>query len=454
MKRTISLALPFALVAGTALAACQTSAGGESIGVTQDAVQALDDGTRNLHLEDTIRFQPTQPGANVASGRALFGLAADLETGDSSGALFQGPSVAFGGTVTSNGRTCFTCHRGVKATALGLQPGPISAVVPLTDPLFTGIEADGQGDPDTMYNLDQLGLVKIRPNRFNLTRSESDPVRQGFGWRKSIHLINTAFEHGLLSDMRGRVMFEVDRGAVFSHTQTSDLRFDDLFTVQNSNDLEAFQFSILSDPRLAALLNPSDPMYSTLANDPFYTVPVATQAQKRGRDVFQQSCMTCHNTPNVFNNVSNVEALGDATRPPNFPSFAPAVGRAFNVGVAERNKFNLRFSNYDATTGHYTPIILPVAREDGSTKMLKVTTDPGLGLITTRAADVGRFKVPQLRALVNNAPYFHDNSAATLTEVIDYFNSDAYNCSADGSNYPIHLDADQRADLLAFLKIL
>src|SRR5262249_23595803 len=150
------------------------------------------------------------------------------------------------------------CHRGVQATALGLPPPPLSATIPLTDPLFTGLDADAQGDPDALHNLDQLGLVKYRPHRFNLTRSESDPFRKFFGWRKSIRLVNLAFSAGFLNDARGRTMFEVERGAVFSHTQASDGRFDDLFTVQDGNDLEAFQFGVLSDPRLAALRDPND----------------------------------------------------------------------------------------------------------------------------------------------------------------------------------------------------
>jgi len=83
-----------------------------------------------------------------------------------------------------------------------------------------------------------------------------------------------------------------------------------------------------------------------------------------------------------------------------------------------------------------------------------VTFDLGLGAITGRTEDVGRFKVPQLRGVKHNAPYFHDNSAFSLAEVVDYFNSDAYNRSKDGRKFPIHLDAHQRADLLAFLDIL
>lgn len=68
--------------------------------------------------------------------------------------------------------------------------------------------------------------------------------------------------------------------------------------------------------------------------------------------------------------------------------------------------------------------------------------------------DIGRFKVPQLRMLLNNAPYFHDNSAATIEEVVDYFLSDWYNNSPDGRNYPIRLNERERKALIEFLEIL
>lgn len=446
-----SLATLGPLVAA-ALAACSTAPRNEPLGIASDESR-IAESTYNLHLEDTVRFSPIPAGSDPARGRQLFGLAADLETPDPSQALFQGPSRAFGGVVVSNGRSCFSCHRGVVATALGLPPPPLSGSIPLGDPLFTGLDGDAQGDPDGMRNLDELGLIKYRPHRFNLARPETDPYRKCFAWRKAIRLVNVAFASGFLSDARGRAMFEVDRGAVFSHTQDSDDRFDDLFTVQDGNDLQAFQFGILSDPRLAALRDPDDPMYAVLVNDPFYTVPIATPAERRGSEVFRRNCMTCHNTPNVFNNLSNVEPMGDDTRPPNFPSFAPAVGRTFDVGVAERNRHGLRFTHDDGG-GRFSPVVIPLANEDGSTTLLTVTFDLGLGAITGRTEDVGRFKVPQLRGVKHNAPYFHDNSAFSLEEVVDYFNSNAYNRSKDGSKFPIHLDAHQRADLLAFLAIL
>ena len=47
-----------------------------------------------------------------------------------------------------------------------------------------------------------------------------------------------------------------------------------------------------------------------------------------------------------------------------------------------------------------------------------------------------------------------DLSADTLEEVIDYFDSSAYNESADGKRFPIDLNDNQKEDLLEFLLIL
>lgn len=453
MKYGQRIRVPWVIGCIAAHGACvESSPEDQHLNVADLAIGAEVQTTYNVHLEEAVRFTPVQPGADPVRGRARFGLAADMVSEDKAQAIFEGSSVAFGGVVVSNQRTCFTCHRG-QSTWMGLPPPPLSATIDPGDALFTGIGADAPGDPDAMFNLDQLGLIKYRPNRFNPTRSQDDPFRQVFFWRKSIALLNVGFTHGFLNDARARTMFETAQGAIFSHTQDSDNRFDDLFSVEDGNDLEAFLFDQLTDPRLAALRDPSDPMYEVLVKDPFYTVPIETAAQNRGKDVFRRYCMPCHNTPNVFGNVSNVEALGNGERDVTAPPFAPSVARTFNIGVAERNRHNLRFTR-NLGNGDFEPIILPLANEDGTITNLTVTFDVGLAATTARMQDVGRFKVPQLRELRHRAPYFHDNSASTIEEVVDYFNSDYYNQSADGRRYPIHLGHQQRSDLIELLQIL
>lgn len=407
----------------------------------------------NLHFERTVRFHPTQPGADADNGRKLFGLSADLLSEDQTDALFEGPSMAAGGKViTSNGRTCFTCHRGLN-DRLGLPSPPLTDHIPLTDTIFTGIDADAGGDPDAFDNLNERGLVKYRVNRFDPRIGPGHPYKEVFAWRKSPQLLNIGLNQGFLNDNRGRVMFETARGAVFSHTQDDDDRFDDLFSVPQGNDMEAFLFSQFTDPQLAALRDPNDPMYDTLVDDPFYTVPVQSKAEKRGRKVFKKNCFSCHNTPNVFNALDNVEPLGNGDRPPNFPGWAPAVARTYNVGIAERNAHGLRFSRF-LGPGQFTDIVIPLADEDGGLNEHTVEFDIGLAMTTGRTADIGRFKVPQLRNLAANAPYMHDNSMETIEDVVDYFNSEEYNNSADGERFPIDLNAQERSDLIEFLYLL
>ena len=407
----------------------------------------------NLHFERTVRFHPLQPGADADNGRALFGISADLTTLDDTNGLFEGASQAAGGAViTSNGRTCFTCHRGVD-NEFGFTDLPLTDHIPLTDPLFTGIDADAGGDPDAFDNLNELALVKYRVNRFDPRISSGHPYKDVFAWRKSPQLLNIGLNQGFLNDNRGRVMFETARGAVFSHTQNGDDRFDDLFPVESGNDMEAFLFTLFTDPTLAALRDPNDPMYETLVEDPFYTVPVETWEQNKGKKIFEKKCFACHNTPQTFSALDNVEPLGNGERPPNFPGWAPAVARTYNVGIAEANFNNLRFTRYDGP-GQFSDIVIQLADEDGGINMHTVQTDIGLAMTTGRTADIGRFKVPQLRNLAQNAPYMHDNSLDTIEDVVDYFDSDEYNNSADGHLFPIHLTWQEKQWLTEFLYIL
>ena len=75
---------------------------------------------------------------------------------------------------------------------------------------------------------------------------------------------------------------------------------------------------------------------------------------------------------------------------------------------------------------------------------LKVVTDPGRALITGRWKDVGRIKGPVLRGLAGRAPYFHNGAAATLADVVDFYDR----------RFSLELSERQKADLVAFLRAL
>jgi cytochrome c peroxidase len=451
------------------------------------------------------------PATNAIAGQADFGFNSNESAIDSSQGLFQGQSTMLGvGTIVSNGRTCSTCHRPdrrdgsgnlIEALELGLPHAfPLSNTIPSTDPIFTGINADASGNPEAYNNLNNHGLFVYRPGRFNPLLAWNDPLREVLLWRKSIRLVNTGLTFGFLNDARMRELQETARNAIFSHTQPLDQRFDDLLRAPNPNyptigppnfeqrprDMAAFiELTTINPPILKAFVNPADPtlnpqcayapgapctpddcqrltgnsacdLYTVLITDPFFTVPVQTPAQQRGRDIFKAQCMTCHNTPNVFGNVEHV---------PGAPlNFGPRIAHTFDVGVAQRNVNNLDFRGYVCTTQPpegadcpqrvFQTIVLPLAKMDGTTVMYPVTIDPGTAAATGRYEDLQRFKVPQLRGISQLGPYFHDNSATTLDDVLDHFTSPWYANSADGSQYPICLSSDQRSDLLAFLNIL
>jgi cytochrome c peroxidase len=47
--------------------------------------------------------------------------------------------------------------------------------------------------------------------------------------------------------------------------------------------------------------------------------------------------------------------------------------------------------------------------------------DPGRGIVTGSWPTTGAFKANTLRNLSSHAPYFHDGSAATLTDVVEHY---------------------------------
>lgn len=82
-------------------------------------------------------------------------------------------------------------------------------------------------------------------------------------------------------------------------------------------------------------------------------------------------------------------------------------------------------------------------------------TDLGRFDPTKAQAEKGKFKTPTLRNVALTAPYMHDGSLKTLKDVVDFYagggNSNPY---LDKDIKPLHLSAQDRADLVAFLESL
>ncbi|HKY73039.1 MAG TPA: hypothetical protein VJL88_14055 [Nitrospira sp.] len=131
-----------------------------------------------------------------------------------------------------------------------------------------------------------------------------------------------------------------------------------------------------------------------------------------GLSVIKGTCGTCHDSPNVGNH---------------------SVSAPLNIGVSDVN------GPLDVT---YLPVI--TLRRKGHGNEVITTTDPGRALITGKWADIGKVKGPILRALAARAPYFHNGSAASLKEVIEFYNV----------RFAMGLTETEKADLVAFLSVL
>ena len=79
--------------------------------------------------------------------------------------------------------------------------------------------------------------------------------------------------------------------------------------------------------------------------------------------------------------------------------------------------------------------------------------DMGRSAISKLEGDKGSFKTPTLREIGRTAPYMHDGRLATLEEVVEYYNKGGTpNPQLDEEIFPLKLTAEQKADLVTFLK--
>jgi hypothetical protein len=129
-------------------------------------------------------------------------------------------------------------------------------------------------------------------------------------------------------------------------------------------------------------------------------------------------CGTCHDTPNIGNH---------------------SVKAPLNIGVADAGT-----KSPPALDISGLPAFTLTCTKGSLAGQVFVVTDPGRALITGKCQDIGRFKGPILRGLAARAPYFHNGSAATLVDVLNFYDK----------RFSLGLTNQQKSDLVAFLKAL
>jgi hypothetical protein len=127
---------------------------------------------------------------------------------------------------------------------------------------------------------------------------------------------------------------------------------------------------------------------------------------------FDGTCTTCHDTPNSGNHSVvaplNIGLVEESQRTPDMPLYVLQCNAGPHAGQVYR------------------------------------VTDPGRALISGKCADIGKFKGPILRGLATRAPYFHNGSAATLEDAVNFYDN----------RFNMHLTKNEKDDLVAFLATL
>jgi hypothetical protein len=142
---------------------------------------------------------------------------------------------------------------------------------------------------------------------------------------------------------------------------------------------------------------------------PISITGVAGLNDATGQPVIRGTCGTCHDSPNIGNH---------------------SVAAPLDIGIADASRRTPDMPLYTLTNIKTGEVIR--------------TTDPGLAMLTGKWADIGKFKGPNLRGLAARAPYFHNGSAATLHDVVDFYDT----------RFNIGMTEQQKSDLVAFLSAL
>lgn len=135
---------------------------------------------------------------------------------------------------------------------------------------------------------------------------------------------------------------------------------------------------------------------------------------------FQGTCTTCHDAFNIGNH---------------------SVSAPLNIGITEGDNSRV-VAPLDVADLPVFVLTCPAPDFQGQTVFH--TTDPGRALVTGKCQDIGKTKGPILRGLAGRAPYFHNGSAASLSDAVNFYDN----------RFGIGLTDQEKAALIAFLNSL
>jgi cytochrome c peroxidase len=384
--------------------------------------------------------------------------------------------------LNGNGRACADCH--MPTDEFQLSPASAEARFRLLqlrrrfdraadDPLFRPIDADdfrvnGEHARD-FSNLRQNGLIRIvfalPPNMklidpaTNLPSSETEvDVWRAVPTVNDVALTGPDTQNpwfrgpnntgGYQLDARFADLQEQALGALTSHAEIQRLPPPQLL-----DDLASFQRVLFTNNRVRALAD-AIRLGETPLPDPD---PPLNELEQQGKAVFERACSTCHGGPAQSNSPAPIIRFHDIQT--QCPRAVDPTGQNRWVFAPCEPRLARNARTYEITVGPAT--------------IRRTSSDPGRAFQTGFVGgpppldDWNKFDVPALRGIRKTAPYFHNNSAATLEAVVDHylalFDFIQFNAppgprppviSTDGVSLDRKPRPEERAALLAYLRKL
>ncbi|WP_224367985.1 cytochrome c peroxidase [Hyalangium versicolor] len=284
-------------------------------------------------------------------------------------------------TFDGNGRTCATCHTMSTGSLAPAQVQEAYARNP-EDPLFRAIDSDA-GDGASYSRLLNAATVTVDVTMAPNVRLASNPTARTVKLRRAVPSTfdTPRFDPVLMWDGREPTLQSQALHAINEHAEGGRVPTGaELHTVA---DFEKALFSS------AKMMN-----YARTGTPP--PLPTGkTASEKRGAAFFAPAslCGSCHGGP-LLNTLTEFNPQG-----------LPAGGHFSSSAVSEANLAG-------------NPLLDFIVTLPNDTEQHVVSPDPGLMLQTGNPAHANFFKMVSLRNVKNTAPYFHDNSAKDLEQVM------------------------------------
>ena len=370
-------------------------------------------------------------GSAGASLSAVTG--SESKNADNSPHLLVGQRLFEKETFGGNGRTCDTCH-GRETGTVSPEDAQRRMARDPHDPLFAGDGSDdgaGNGAERMLTHATVLVTVPLADN----VRLAADPIATTAVFRRGIPTtLNTpALDPVLMWDGRQPSLDAQAQSAILGHAAATRM--------PTAKELERIAEFERSRPFFS-----SHTLWSFAVNGrPPVLPPGRTESEKRGREFFEDvplgkgnskrgTCAVCHSGP-MLNETNEFIPVAPRRRGGRFQSIFVSELNAIGNPVQE---FIFRAS-------------------DGTTKRV-LTPDPGRAAVTGSMdfEHLNAFKIPPLWGVANTAPYFHDNSAKTLEDVMLHYKkffAIVTDPMIDGDP-AIDLTEQNQQDIIAFMKLL